>query len=126
MAELIICPIYANLPAEVQAKVFEPSPKGSRKLVLATNIAETSLTIDGIRYVVDPGFAKMKSYSHWLGMESLLVEPISRASANQRAGRSGRTGPGKCFRLYTDYAFHNELVDNTVPEIQRSNLGNVV
>ncbi|KAL7002826.1 Pre-mRNA-splicing factor ATP-dependent RNA helicase DEAH1, partial [Sarracenia purpurea var. burkii] len=124
--ELIICPIYANLPTELQAKIFEPTPEGARKVVLATNIAETSLTIDGIKYVIDPGFCKMKSYNPRTGMESLLVTPISKASANQRAGRSGRTGPGKCFRLYTAYNYENDLDDNTVPEIQRTNLANVV
>ncbi|XP_052179682.1 pre-mRNA-splicing factor ATP-dependent RNA helicase DEAH1-like isoform X2 [Diospyros lotus] len=124
--ELIICPIYANLPTELQAKIFEPTPEGARKVVLATNIAETSLTIDGIKYVIDPGFCKMKSYNPRSGMESLLVAPISKASANQRAGRSGRTGPGKCFRLYTAYNYYNDLDDNTVPEIQRTNLANVV
>ncbi|KAL7192227.1 hypothetical protein ACSBR2_024134 [Camellia fascicularis] len=124
--ELIICPIYANLPTELQAKIFEPTPEGARKVVLATNIAETSLTIDGIKYVIDPGFSKMKSYNPRTGMESLLVTPISKASANQRAGRSGRTGPGKCFRLYTAYNYYNDLDDNTVPEIQRTNLANVV
>ncbi|CAK9147995.1 unnamed protein product [Ilex paraguariensis] len=126
IAELIICPIYANLPTELQAKIFEPTPEGARKVVLATNIAETSLTIDGIKYVIDPGFCKMKSYNPRTGMESLLVTPISKASANQRAGRSGRTGPGKCFRLYTAYNYYNDLDDNTVPEIQRTNLANVV
>ncbi|EXC33541.1 Putative pre-mRNA-splicing factor ATP-dependent RNA helicase DHX16 [Morus notabilis] len=126
IAELIICPIYANLPTELQAKIFEPTPEGARKVVLATNIAETSLTIDGIKYVIDPGFCKMKSYNPRTGMESLLVSPISKASANQRAGRSGRTGPGKCFRLYTAYNYYNDLDDNTVPEIQRTNLANVV
>ncbi|GAU42509.1 hypothetical protein TSUD_376370 [Trifolium subterraneum] len=126
IAELIICPIYANLPTELQAKIFEPTPEGARKVVLATNIAETSLTIDGIKYVIDPGFVKMKSYNPKTGMESLLVSPISKASAMQRAGRSGRTGPGKCFRLYTAYNFQNDLDDNTVPEIQRTNLTNVV
>ncbi|XP_076945708.1 pre-mRNA-splicing factor ATP-dependent RNA helicase DEAH1-like [Bidens hawaiensis] len=126
IAELIICPIYANLPTELQAKIFEPTPEGARKVVLATNIAETSLTIDGIKYVIDPGFVKMKSYNPRTGMESLLVTPISKASANQRAGRSGRTGPGKCFRLYTAYNYFNDLDDNTVPEIQRTNLANVV
>ncbi|KAK2965749.1 hypothetical protein RJ640_003287 [Escallonia rubra] len=126
IAELIICPIYANLPTELQAKIFEPTPEGARKVVLATNIAETSLTIDGIKYVIDPGFCKMKSYNPRTGMESLLVHPISKASANQRAGRSGRTGPGKCFRLYTAYNYYNDLEDNTVPEIQRTNLANVV
>ncbi|KAJ8451438.1 hypothetical protein Cgig2_017829 [Carnegiea gigantea] len=126
IAELIICPIYANLPTDMQAKIFEPTPEGARKVVLATNIAETSLTIDGIKYVIDPGFCKMKSYNPRTGMESLLVTPISKASANQRAGRSGRTGPGKCFRLYTAYNYYHDLEDNTVPEIQRTNLANVV
>lgn len=126
IAELIICPIYANLPTELQANIFEPTPEGARKVVLATNIAETSLTIDGIKYVIDPGFCKMKSYNPRTGMESLLVNPISKASAMQRAGRSGRTGPGKCFRLYTAYNYYNDLEDNTVPEIQRTNLANVV
>ncbi|XP_015869881.3 pre-mRNA-splicing factor ATP-dependent RNA helicase DEAH1 isoform X1 [Ziziphus jujuba] len=126
IAELIICPIYANLPTELQAKIFEPTPEGARKVVLATNIAETSLTIDGIKYVIDPGFVKMKSYNPRTGMESLLVTPISKASAMQRAGRSGRTGPGKCFRLYTAYNYQCDLDDNTVPEIQRTNLANVV
>ncbi|KAI3965131.1 hypothetical protein MKW92_039518 [Papaver armeniacum] len=126
IAELIICPIYANLPTELQSKIFEPTPEGARKVVLATNIAETSLTIDGIKYVIDPGFVKMKSYNPRTGMESLLINPISKASANQRAGRSGRTGPGKCYRLYTAYNYLNDLEDNTVPEIQRTNLSNVV
>ncbi|KAK8537612.1 hypothetical protein V6N12_043765 [Hibiscus sabdariffa] len=126
IAELIICPIYANLPTELQAKIFEPTPIGARKVVLATNIAETSLTIDGIKYVIDPGFCKMKSYNPRTGMESLLITPISKASANQLAGRSGRTGPGKCFRLYTAYNYYTELDDNTPPEIQRTNLASVV
>ncbi|KAJ0443294.1 putative RNA helicase [Helianthus annuus] len=126
IAELIICPIYANLPTELQAKVFVPTPVGARKVVLATNIAETSLTIDGIKYVIDPGYVKLKSYNTRTGTESLRVTPISKASAKQRAGRSGRTGPGKCFRLYTAYNYFNDLDNNTVPEIQRTNLANVV
>ncbi|RLM97978.1 hypothetical protein C2845_PM06G22900 [Panicum miliaceum] len=93
IAEMVICPIYANLPTELQTKIFEPAPPGARKVVLATNIAETSLTIDGISYVVDPGFCKVKSYSPRTGTEVLLVQPISKASADQRAGRSGRTSP---------------------------------
>ncbi|RCV17890.1 hypothetical protein SETIT_3G256300v2, partial [Setaria italica] len=126
IAELVICPIYANLPTELQAKIFEPAPPGARKVVLATNIAETSLTIDGISYVVDPGFCKVKSYSPRTGTESLLVQPISKASADQRAGRSGRTGPGKCFRLFTEHSYNKDMEDETVPEIQRSNLASVV
>ena len=126
IAEMIIAPIYANLPSDMQAKIFEPTPLGARKVVLATNIAETSLTIDGIKYVIDPGFVKQNSYNPRTGMESLIVTPVSKASANQRAGRAGRTSAGKCFRLFTAWSFENELEDNTVPEIQRTNLGNVV
>ena len=126
IGELVICPIYANLPSEMQAKIFEPTPPGARKVVIATNIAETSLTIDGIKYVIDPGFCKQNSYNPRTGMESLQVTPVSKASAMQRTGRAGRTSPGKCFRLYTAWAFQHELEDNSVPEIQRTNLGNVV
>lgn len=124
--ELIVLPIYSTLPSDLQAKIFEPTPPGARKVVLATNIAETSLTIDGIIYVIDPGFCKQKSYNARTGMESLVVTPISKASANQRAGRAGRVAAGKCFRLYTAWAFKNELEENSIPEIQRTNLGNVV
>eukprot|EP00948_MAST-09A_sp_MAST-9A-sp1_P003763 g3763.t1 len=124
--ELLVCPIYASLPSEQQAKVFIPTPKGSRKVVLATNIAETSLTIQGIRYVIDTGFCKQKSYNPRTGMESLIVTPISQAAANQRSGRAGRTQSGKCFRLYTKWSFNKELPENTVPEVQRTNLASVV
>ncbi|XP_063971809.1 probable pre-mRNA-splicing factor ATP-dependent RNA helicase mog-4 [Diachasmimorpha longicaudata] len=126
LAELMILPVYANLPSDMQAKIFAPTPPGARKVVLATNIAETSLTIDNIVYVIDPGFAKQNNFNSRTGMESLMVVPISKASANQRAGRAGRVAPGKCFRLYTAWAYQHELEDNTVPEIQRINLGNVV
>lgn len=124
--EMMICPVYSSLPPDLQARIFEPTPEGARKVVLATNIAETSITIDGIVFVIDPGFIKQKSYNPRSGMESLIVVPCSRASANQRAGRGGRVGPGKCFRLYTAWAYQNELEENTLPEIQRTNLGNVV
>jgi pre-mRNA-splicing factor ATP-dependent RNA helicase DHX16 len=124
--ELSICPIYSTLPSDMQARIFEPTQEGARKVVLGTNIAETSLTIDGICFVIDTGFCKQKSYNPRSGMESLIVTPISKAAANQRAGRAGRTQPGKCFRLYTSWSFQNELEDNTVPEIQRTNMGNVV
>ena len=92
IAELLIVPIYANLPSDLQAKVFEPTPPGARKVVLATNIAETSLTIDNIIYVIDPGFSKQNSYNARTGMESLIVTPVSKASANQRAGGAGSAG----------------------------------
>jgi len=125
-AELIVCPIYANLPSELQSKIFEPTPNGARKVVLATNIAETSLTIDGIVYVIDPGFVKENNYNPATGMSQLVAVPCSRASANQRSGRAGRVGPGKCFRLYTKWAFMNEMEESTTPEIQRTNLNGIV
>lgn len=123
---LMVLPVYSALPSEVQTKIFEPAPPGTRKCVIATNIAEASLTIDGIHYVVDPGFCKQKVYNPKLGMDSLVVTPISQASATQRSGRAGRTGPGQCYRLYTVDAFKNEMLPTTVPEIQRTNLGNTV
>jgi ATP-dependent RNA helicase DHX8/PRP22 len=124
--ELIVLPVYSALPSEIQSRIFEPAPIGSRKCVVATNIAEASLTIDGIYYVVDPGFSKQKVFNPKLGMDALVVTPISQASARQRAGRAGRTGPGKCYRLYTEQAFKTEMLPTNIPEIQRTNLGNVV
>eukprot|EP00405_Crypthecodinium_cohnii_P043093 CAMPEP_0206560412 /NCGR_PEP_ID=MMETSP0325_2-20121206/20997_1 /ASSEMBLY_ACC=CAM_ASM_000347 /TAXON_ID=2866 /ORGANISM="Crypthecodinium cohnii, Strain Seligo" /LENGTH=1039 /DNA_ID=CAMNT_0054062145 /DNA_START=73 /DNA_END=3188 /DNA_ORIENTATION=+ len=126
VGELLVLPIYATLPTELQAKIFEPTPEGARKVVLATNIAETSITIDNIVFVIDPGFCKQNTFNPRTGMESLIVVPCSKASANQRAGRAGRVMPGKCFRLYTKWSFEHELDDDNAPEIQRSNLGHVV
>ena len=124
--ELLILPVYSALPSEMQSKIFDPAPPGSRKVVIATNIAETSITIDHIYYVVDPGFVKQNAYDPKLGMDSLVVTPISQAQAKQRAGRAGRTGPGMCFRLYTESAFQSEMVQTPIPEIQRQNLSNTV
>ncbi|XP_037034697.1 ATP-dependent RNA helicase DHX8 [Bradysia coprophila] len=124
--ELIILPVYSALPSEMQTRIFDPAPAGSRKVVIATNIAETSLTIDGIYYVVDPGFVKQKVYNSKTGMDSLVVTPISQAAAKQRAGRAGRTGPGKCYRLYTERAYRDEMLPTPVPEIQRTNLATTV
>jgi ATP-dependent RNA helicase DHX8/PRP22 len=124
--ELIILPVYGALPSEMQSRIFEPAPPGSRKCIIATNIAEASLTIDGIFYVIDPGFCKQNVFNPKLGMDSLVVTPISAASARQRAGRAGRTGPGKCYRLYTEAAYATEMIASSIPEIQRTNLGNVV
>lgn len=124
--ELIILPVYSALPSEMQTRIFEPTPPGSRKVILATNIAETSITIDGIYYVVDPGFVKINMYDSKLGMDSLRVTPISKAQANQRSGRAGRTGPGKCYRLYTEQAYEKEMIPNTIPEIQRQNLSHTI
>ncbi|XP_050369391.1 probable pre-mRNA-splicing factor ATP-dependent RNA helicase DEAH5 [Argentina anserina] len=124
--ELIILPVYSALPSEMQSRIFDPAPPGKRKVVVATNIAEASLTIEGIIYVIDPGFAKQNVYNPKLGLESLVVTPISQASAKQRAGRAGRTKWGYCYRLYTESAYRNEMPPTTMPEIQRTNLGSTV
>lgn len=124
--ELCVLRMYAGLSTEEQNRVFDPAPPGSRKVVIATNIAEASITVDGIVYVVDPGFVKQKAYDAKLGMDSLVVTPISQAQANQRAGRAGRTKPGKCFRLYTEAAYQSEMLPMTIPEIQRTNLSNTI
>ncbi|GMN49209.1 hypothetical protein TIFTF001_018375 [Ficus carica] len=124
--KLLILPIYSQLPADLQAKIFEKAEDGARKCIVATNIAETSLTVDGIFYVIDTGYGKMKVYNPRMGMDALQVFPVSRAAADQRAGRAGRTGPGTCYRLYTESAYLNEMLPSPVPEIQRTNLGNVV
>jgi pre-mRNA-splicing factor ATP-dependent RNA helicase DHX15/PRP43 len=116
----------------MQQKIFDAPPPTNkrgvpgRKVVIATNIAETSITIDGIVYVIDCGLSKQKVYNPRIRVESLLVSAISKASAKQRAGRAGRTRPGKCFRLYTEKAFTKDLPDNTYPEILRSDLATVV
>ncbi|KAL7551372.1 hypothetical protein ACHAWF_014571 [Thalassiosira exigua] len=123
---LLVLPMYSQLPADLQAKIFDAAPEGVRKCIVSTNVAETSLTVDGIKYVIDAGFCKLKVYNSKIGMDALNVTPVSRANANQRSGRAGRTGPGFCFRLYTDRQFREELMERAVPEIQRTNLSNVV
>ena len=124
--KLSILPIYSQMPADLQAKIFERAPPGVRKVIVATNIAETSLTVDGIMYVVDAGFSKLKVYNPRMGMDALQITPVSQANAQQRAGRAGRTGPGKAYHLYTELAFKNEFYIQTIPEIQRTNLANTV
>ncbi|KAG6143616.1 hypothetical protein E4U22_003704 [Claviceps purpurea] len=124
--ELLVLPVYAQLPPEMQSRIFDPAPPGARKVVIATNIAETSITIDEIYYVVDPGFVKQNAYDPKLGMDSLVITPVSQAQANQRAGRAGRTGPGKCFRLYTEAAYQSEMLATTIPEIQRQNISHTI
>ncbi|KAI1740669.1 P-loop containing nucleoside triphosphate hydrolase protein [Xylaria scruposa] len=114
-------PLYAGLTTEQQMYVFDAPPENTRKVVLSTNIAEASVTIDGIVYVIDSGFVKLRAFDPRTGIESLTVTPISKASAAQRAGRAGRTKPGKCFRLYTEDVYQS-LPDINPPEIQRSNL----
>lgn len=121
-----VLPLYSALPPSQQRKVFQTLPDGVRKIVVATNVAETSLTIDGVVFVIDSGFSKQKVFNPKLRVESLLVTPISQASARQRCGRAGRTKPGKCFRLYTSKSFDTSLQPNTYPEILRCNLGSIV
>ncbi|KAI5991285.1 pre-mRNA splicing factor [Pisolithus orientalis] len=123
---LAVLPIYSQMPADLQARIFEPTADGRRKVIVATNIAETSLTVDGILYVVDAGYSKLKVYNPKVGMDSLQITPVSQANANQRTGRAGRTGSGYCYRLYTEMAYRNDMFPNTIPEIQRTNLANTV
>ncbi|CAG0902968.1 unnamed protein product, partial [Darwinula stevensoni] len=123
---LAVLPIYSQLPSDLQAKIFQKAPDGVRKCVVATNIAETSLTVDGIMFVVDSGYSKLKVFNPRIGMDALQIYPISQANANQRTGRAGRTGPGHCYRLFTERQYKEELLAMTVPEIQRTNLANVV
>lgn len=115
-------PFYSALPLNVQMKVFEPTRQGVRRVVVATTIAETSVTIDGIRYVIDPGFVRLPFYDPAQGFGALLTTLTSKASAKQRAGRAGRVAPGKCLRLMTEEDYHSLLPAQTVPEMQRSDL----
>ena len=118
-----VLPLYARLSAAEQHRVF--TAHTGRRIILATNVAETSLTVPGIRYVIDPGFARISRYSARTKVQRLPIEPISQASANQRAGRCGRLGPGICIRLYSeeDFAGRPEF---TEPEILRTNLASVI
>ncbi|KAL2895863.1 ATP-dependent RNA helicase DEAH13 [Bienertia sinuspersici] len=123
---LHILPLYAMLPAAAQLRVFEDIKEGERLVVVATNVAETSLTIPGIRYVVDTGREKVKEYNPSNGMESYEIKWISKASASQRAGRAGRTGPGHCYCLYSSAALSNEFQDFSCPEILKIPVDGVV
>ena len=122
---LLPLPLYAGLPTDQQLHVFEPAPSNTRKVILATNIAEASITIDCIIYVIDCGFVKLRAFNPLTGISTLTAVPTSCASATQRAGRAGRTKPGKCYRLYTSSAF-SSMNAVTPPEIQRSNLAPVI
>jgi pre-mRNA-splicing factor ATP-dependent RNA helicase DHX16 len=125
VAPLTVLPLYGSLPIDEQQRIFQPTEKGVRKCIVSTNIAETSLTIDGVTVVIDAGMEKQLSYDARSGMSTLSVVPISRASAAQRSGRAGRTRPGKCFRLYTAWSYANELLEQHPPEIQRCNFDSV-
>ncbi|KAM4544930.1 ATP-dependent RNA helicase DHX33 [Odontesthes bonariensis] len=122
---MVVIPLYASLPPAQQLRVFQPAPKGCRKVILSTNIAETSVTISGIKYVIDTGMVKAKRFSPDSGLEVLAVQRVSKAQAWQRAGRAGREDSGSCYRLYTEQEF-DSLIPMTVPEIQRCNLASVM
>ncbi|XP_062157376.1 probable pre-mRNA-splicing factor ATP-dependent RNA helicase DEAH4 [Alnus glutinosa] len=124
--DAIILPLHGSLPPEMQVRVFNPPPPNCRRFIVSTNIAETSLTVDGVVYVIDSGYVKQRQYNPSTGMYSLDVVQISKVQANQRAGRAGRTRPGKCYRLYPSMAYHDDFLDVTVPEIQRSSLAGSV
>ncbi|CAK4066902.1 unnamed protein product [Aphanomyces euteiches] len=121
--KLLVCPIFSAMPRESQMLAFEPAPRQVRKVILATNIAETSITINGVRFVIDTGLVKQRSFvGH---METLQIEPISQAQAWQRSGRAGREVPGVCYRLFPEDKFQ-ELAARAVPEIKRVSLEIVV
>ncbi|CDP11384.1 unnamed protein product [Coffea canephora] len=134
--DAIVLPLHGSLPPELQAnstfilflqvRVFSRPPPNCRRLIVATNIAETSLTVDGVVYVIDSGYVKQRQYNPSTGMYSLDVVQISKVQANQRAGRAGRTRAGKCYRLYPSIVYHDDFLDATIPEIQRSSLAGSV
>ena len=130
-----MCPLYAALPPHLQQKAFQTTPPGFRKVILATNIAETSITVPGVRFVIDPGLHKRRKFNAQLGtkpptyltsgIETLQIHPISKSSAAQRAGRAGREAPGECYRLYPAPYF-SSLQDSTTPEIHECDLTTLV
>lgn len=121
-----ILPLYSLLPTKEQMRVFEPPPEGSRLVILATNVAETSLTIPGIRYVFDCGRSKERRYDRLTGVQSFEVGWISKASASQRSGRAGRTGPGHCYRLYSSAVYERDFQEFSEPELLRMPIEGVV
>lgn len=122
---IVVLPLFAALPRDVQQRVFQPPAPHTRRVILATNIAETSITVPGVRFVIDTGKAKTRQFRPKIGLESLLVTPISKSSAQQRKGRAGREAPGRCYRLYTEPTFL-QLASNTIPEILRVDVASSV
>lgn len=122
---LMILPLYGAMATDQQQKVFTSVETGIRRVIVATNIAATSITINGIVYVVDCGYIKQTTYNARTGLDCLEVVPISQSEAKQRAGRAGRTQPGQCIRLYSK-KFYDRMLENAVPEIQRASLTNVM
>jgi ATP-dependent RNA helicase DHX8/PRP22 len=125
LPDLMVLPLTATMPQEVQSKVFEATPPGCRKVVLATNVAETSITITNLYYVIDSGYCKQNIFDAKHGVDQLKVVPVSQAQAKQRSGRAGRIGPGKCYRMYTEQQFTEEMVPETIPDIMRTSLFHV-
>ncbi|EMD68734.1 hypothetical protein COCSADRAFT_167944 [Bipolaris sorokiniana ND90Pr] len=123
--KLLALPLFAALPQHAQQRIFQPAPYRTRRVILATNIAETSVTVPGIRFVIDCGKSKIKQFRNRLGLESLLVKPISKSAAIQRKGRAGREAPGQCYRLYTEDAYKS-MEDRTIPEILRCDLSQAI
>lgn len=119
--DLYFLPLHSNLPRNIQMQIFDPAPDGYRKVIVATSVAETSLTIEGVKYVVDSGFTKMNYFNVQTGIDVLLTCPVAKASAVQRAGRAGRTEPGKCFRLMME-ADYEQLPDRCPVEMQRADV----
>lgn len=125
--DLLVLPLYAALPPDMQARIFQPAPTAdTRRCIIATNVAETSVTVDGVVYVVDSGVVKLKGHDAATSMDSLVVAPISRVQAAQRAGRAGRTRAGVCFRLYTKETYEKRMQETTPPEILRTSLTGTV
>ena len=123
--KLLVLPLFAALPQNAQQRIFRPAPPNTRKVILSTNIAETSVTVAGVRFVVDTGKAKIKQFRNRLALDSLLVKSISRSSADQRKGRAGREAPGQCYRLYTQTGY-DKLERDAQPEILRCDLSQAV
>lgn len=123
--DILPLPLFAALPQDAQQAIFKPPPRHTRKVILATNIAETSVTVPGVRFVIDSGKAKIKHFRTNIGLESLLVKPISKSAATQRQGRAGREAPGQCWRLYTE-ADYLELQHSNTPEILRCDLSSAI
>ena len=123
--KLLVLPLFAALPQAAQQRVFQPAPPKTRKIIISTNIAETSVTVSGVRFVIDCGKAKVKQFRARIGLDSLLVKPISKSAAIQRKGRAGREAPGKCYRLYTEPDYHTMQESNT-PEILRCDLSHAI
>lgn len=123
--KLLVLPLFAALPQAAQQRVFQPAPPKTRKVILATNIAETSVTVSGVRFVVDSGKSKIKQFRSRIGLDSLIVKPISKSAAAQRKGRAGREAPGQCYRLYTEQDYL-ALQPSNIPEILRCDLSQAI